>query len=146
MLTANRIRPYTLPWRFFEQVHEDFNRELSDWFTSGATHDASVGVWTKDGSALIAMELPGRELADIDVTVHRNGLKIEAKSTVDESLLESANFLRRERSGQGVQRSFQFPFEVDPESVEATYERGLLVVRLSAHESAQPAKIEVKAG
>ena len=146
MLTANRIRPYTMPWSLFEQVHEDVNRELTDWFTSAATNDASVGVWTKDDSALVAMELPGCELADIDVAVHHNGLKIEAKSTADESLPESAGILRRERSRQGVQRRFQFPFEVDPESVEATYERGLLVVRLSAHESSQPAKIEVKAG
>lgn len=144
MLTANRIRPYTMPWRLFEQVQEDINREVSDWFT--ATRDPSVGVWTKDGSALIAMELPGCELADIDVAVHRNGLKIEAKKTADEPLPDSAAILRQERSRQGVQRRFQFPFEVDPESVEATYERGVLVVRLSAHESSQPAKIEVKAG
>jgi HSP20 family protein len=146
MLTVNRIRPYASPWRLFEQVHEDLNREFSDWFHSAATHDPSVGVWTKDGSALVAMELPGRELADIDVAVHRNGLKIEAKAAAGESVPESASFLRLERSRQQVQRRFQFPFELDPESVEATYERGLLVVRLSAHESTQPAKIEVKAG
>jgi HSP20 family protein len=146
MLTANRIRPYTLPWKLFEQVHEDLNREFSDWFGSAASHNPSVGVWTKDGSALVAMELPGRELSDIDVTVQRNGLKIEAKPVAEDSLPESASYLRQERSRQQVQRRFQFPFELDPQSVEATYERGLLVVRLAAHESTQPAKIEVKAG
>lgn len=146
MLTANRIRPYTTPWRLLNQFQEDFNRELSDWFTAASPEDPSLGVWTKEGAAVVAMELPGHELSDIDVSVHRNGLRIETKANADEEFPESARILRRERSRAGVQHRLQFPFEIDPESVEATYERGLLVVRLAAHESAQPAKIEVKAG
>lgn len=146
MLTANRIRPYATPWKLFNQFQEDFNREFSDWFAATTPADPSLGVWTREGAAVVAVELPGHELSDIDVSVHRNGLRIEAKGNVEEELPESARVLRRERSREGVQHRFQFPFEVDPESVEATYERGLLIVRVAAHESAQPAKIEVKAG
>ena len=87
MLTANRIRPYTLPWKLFNQVQEEFQQELSDWFAS-STQDPSVGVWTKDNSALVAVDLPGRELSDIEVSVHRNGLKIESSSIADEQVPE----------------------------------------------------------
>lgn len=147
MMTANRIRPQLMPWRLFDQVQEDFQRELSDWFgAAGRGLDASLGIWTRDEAALVAMELPARQPEDIDVSVHGNVITIEAKAPTEPELPQGARLLRRERTAERVRRQLQLPFEIDPGSVEASYERGLLVVRLNAHESAQPAKIEVKAG
>lgn len=146
MLMTNRIRPYAAPWRLFHQMQTDINRELSDWLASASSSSQPpLGIWTKEGQAIVALELPGQELANIDVSVHRNVLTIETKP-VQEELPEGARVLRRERMREGLQRQVQLPFELDPQSVNATYERGLLVLRMSAHESAQPVRIEVKAG
>ena len=146
MLMTNRIRPYAAPWRLFHQMHADINQELSDWLaTASSNSQPPMGVWTKEGSAIVALELPGHDLDHIDVSVQRDVLSIQVKEVADD-LPEGARVLRRERTHDGLQRQIQLPFELDPQSVEATYERGLLVVRMSAHESAQPARIEVKAG
>lgn len=146
MLTTNRLHQPVQAWKLFNQMQADFGRELSDWLAAASsTNRLPLGVWTKGSDAFIAVELPGREPADIDVSVHRDVVTIETKSS-SASLPERAKFLRRERTLDGMKRQVQLPFEADAEKVDATYERGLLVLRLTAHESAQPAKIEVKAG
>lgn len=146
MLTANRIRPYSTPWRLFSQMQQDFSRDLSDWIaTASALGNPPLGVWTKQDEALVVVELPGVDPAEIEVSVHRDVLTIETKGGARE-LPEGAQVLRRERTSDGMKRQVQLPFELDPQKVDATHERGLLVLRLAAHESAQPAKIVVKAG
>jgi HSP20 family protein len=146
MLATNRLQYPGNAWNLFNQMQEDFSRELSGWFAAASTTSKlPLGVWTKDNEALIAVELPGRESSDIDVSVHRDVVTIETKPAAEE-LPEVATILRRERSLDGMRRQFQLPFEPDPDRIDATYERGMLVLRLTAHESMQPAKIEVKAG
>lgn len=145
MLTTNRLHSRMATWDLFNQLHQDFSRELSDWFTAGAEPESGLGVWTKNNEAIVALELPGRDISDIDVSVHRHTITVETGPR-QEALPEGARLLRQERSMGQMRRQLQLPFELDPEKVEASYERGLLVLRLNAHESAQPARIEVKAG
>lgn len=145
MLTINRLRPRIDAWQVLNQMQEQFNHELSDWFGAAtATNNSPLGVWTKEGEAIIAVELPGLEPEDIDVSVHRNVVSISARPR-DEELPEGARSLRQELVRDSIERQVQLPFEPENDKVEATYERGLLVLRVSAPESAQPAKIEVKA-
>lgn len=146
MLTTNRLRPRTAPWFLFDQLQKDLHREFSDWLTSGPASDRSlVNVWSKEGAAILTLEAPGRSHEDFDVSIQRDVISIEAKeSTFD--LPEGATSIRSERTNAGFQRQIQLPFEIDQEQIEASYERGLLIVRLQAVKSEQPAKVAVTAG
>lgn len=145
MLAANRVFNQLDPWRMFDQLMDSGDQMRDLIAHPGRWSAAPVNVWTADEQAVVAMELPGFEPADIDVSVHRNTVKITATAKAEE-LPEGAKFLRRERPEADIARSVNLPFELDPERVDAVYEKGILKLTLHRHPSSLPAKIQVKAG
>ncbi len=145
MLTTNRIMSQFDPWGMWNQLNSELNSQLGDLLNAPARSSATpVNLWTKDDEAAVHAEVPGREPADINVSVHRDIVTIEVKplDTDDGDKPQSA---RRERSHNAFTRQVRLPFEIDAERVEAICEKGLLKVTLHRHESTLPAKIEVKA-
>ena len=63
-----------------------------------------------------------------------------------EDVGENAKYHRRERGCGRFARSFQLPFQVQGDAVEATFERGVLRIHLPRAEADKPKKIAVKAG
>jgi HSP20 family protein len=126
-------------------MQREFNKDLADWFGAPPkAADSSLAVWTKAGEAIITAPLPGVELDDIQVTVHRDTVTLSVKSA-DDPLPEGGSVLRKERVREAIERTVQLPFEADKQKVSATYQRGVLVLRLAAVEASQPASIEVTA-
>jgi HSP20 family protein len=60
--------------------------------------------------------------------------------------LEEGSILRSERVYGQFVRSFALPDTVDPSRIEASYENGVLNVRLPKTASAQPRQIEIRTG
>ena len=145
MLTTNRFRPRVNPWHVLDQVQQEFNKDLASWFgTAPAVAERGVGVWTKPGEAVIAAAFPGREMEDLQVSVHGDEVSLTAQPSND-SPPDGARVLREERVREAIERKVQLPFEVDKEKTSAVYQRGILVLRLAAVEASQPASIEIQA-
>jgi len=88
----------------------------------------SVDVIDGDEEVVVAADLPGREVSGIDVQLEEGRtLHIEAGSLPTE---HEGRYVARERSTDAVERSIKLPAAVDEAATEASYDRGVLTVRL----------------
>ncbi len=69
--------------------------------------------------------LPGASKDTIDLRVTEDSLAVEAKAMPREG-----RYLRRETSTLGMKREIKLPVEIKPEQVKASFENGILEVRL----------------
>jgi HSP20 family protein len=94
--------------------------------TYGGGFAPSVEVQKTDNGWTVEIPVPGFRPEEIEVTVEDRVLTISGKS-------ERRSF----------QRSILLPEEVDPETIEAKVEHGLLALGLHLHPKAQPRKIAI---
>ncbi|MBX3436629.1 MAG: Hsp20/alpha crystallin family protein [Planctomycetaceae bacterium] len=140
MITFNRVYSRSKPWSVWNQL----SAELNDiWEQHSQSSHAPANLWTREDEAVLTVLIPSRRLEDVQVSVHRDVVTIEAAAAADD-LPEGTASLRRERHHPQFSRKVKLPFEIDPEQVEATYERGQLRIQLRRHQSTLPTKIAVK--
>jgi HSP20 family protein len=104
-----------------------------------------VNVWHNAEHVVMTAEIPGVEPADLDVTATKTTVTLKGRRG-GEQLQEGETFYRQERPAVEFERTVELPFEVDPQSSEATYEKGVLTLRLRRPEEHKPQKITIKAG
>ncbi len=91
---------------------------------------------------VVSASVPGVKPEDLDITVIGETLKIKAE-TRTESDAKDANFLRKERHYGSFYREVALPAEVQGGSAEATFEHGVLTLKLPKAEAVKPKKIKV---
>lgn len=135
------------PWREIGQLQHEMGRLLNSARSLSGPEGREappVNVYTNDNDILITLEVPGIDPSLVDVTVAGSLVTLAGKLG-GEGDVEGTGFHRRERPVGQFSRRLQLPFEVDPSRTEATYEQGVLSVKLSRPESAKPRRITVKA-
>jgi HSP20 family protein len=90
----------------------------------------------------VKASLPGVKPEEVDVTVHDDVLTIKAerKDTTEE---KKRDYYRRELRYGAFQRSLNLPVAVDSDKAEATFENGVLALKLPKSESVRPKQIKV---
>ena len=91
-------------------------------------------VWTAD--------LPGVPREDVKVTVENGRLTIDAKRA--QAASEGRTVRYGERRGFEVHRTVELPETVDPEGIVASFEHGVLTLRLHRRSETRPRTIEVQ--
>jgi HSP20 family protein len=135
------------PWTELERMRQEVNRCFPRRFRgddAAANAVAAVNVAQGEHTVVVTSEIPGVEPKDLDVTVTAGTLTIRARRP-DEQLGEGENWLVRERPRGVFERTIELPFEVDTGNVEATFENGVLTLRLQRPEEQRPRKVEIKA-
>ena len=135
------------PWREMSRLQREMNRLFSDSFSLaggrvGPSYPA-MNVWTNQDGAVIAAELPGVNPEDIDISVVGDTLTLTGNRQPN-ALLDGEKYHRRERNFGNFSRTFQLPFQVVAEAVEATFKNGVLHISLPQAEEDKPKKITVK--
>jgi len=132
--------------RMFDGFFDAYGRTgdaPSNWSSLTPTMD----LVENEKDIVISAELPGLDEKDFEVTVAGDllTLKGEKKSRQEERKGDSTYTERRYGS---FSRSVRLPFEVKDEAVEASYDKGVLTVRVPKPAGLQPAvrRIEVKRG
>ena len=100
-------------------------------------------VLESDEAYNIHMDLPGFKKENIDISFHQGRLTIKGyRETVKQ---ENENkFKSIERTSGTFCRNFSFPDIVDSEKMTASYENGVLEIRVPKQTIAKPLRIEVK--
>ncbi len=85
-----------------------------------------------DGKELVvSVELPGVDKKDINLNVSDNRVEIKVeKKTEFKQKDENKGMYRMERSYKGFYRCFSLPENVDPNKIDASFENGLLKLRM----------------
>ena len=132
------------PWTEFERMRQEVNRCFPRRFRDATANSvAAVNVAQGEHTVVVTSEIPGVEPKDLDVSVTAGTLTIRAQRP-DQQLGEGENWLVRERPHGVFERTIELPFEVDTGNVEATFENGVLTLRLQRPEEQRPRKVEIK--
>lgn len=124
-----------------DRLHEQVNR-LFDRYTRHDARYPLVNLYANDEQVLVEAELPGIDPTTLDVTVAGNMLTVKGERVADESI-KSEQYQRRERGAGAFSRSFELPYEVEADKVDAAYRRGVLKLTLPRQEASKPRKITV---
>ena len=107
-----------------------------------------LDVYATPEEAVVIAAVPGMTPQDLDITYSQNTLTLSGSvpSAADSEQGKNATWYLRELWYGQFQRTVTLPFEVDAGQAEATFEHGLVRIRLPKAERAKPQKIAIKAG
>ena len=142
-------RPYgtfASPWREMRHMRRDWDHLANRAWLGVDTAPCypAMNVWTNENGAVVTAELPGFEPQSIDISVVGDTLSVSGNRAADD--VGEARYHRRERGCGRFTRSFQLPFQVEGDAVEAAFEKGVLRITLPRAEADKPKKIAVKTG
>ena len=95
----------------------------------------------KDGFVVKA-SLPGVNPDDVEITFDNNVLTIKGDVKEEKESKEEQYHLRERRCGS-FSRSISLPIQVRSESIQASYDAGVLTLHLPKAEEAKPKKIAI---
>ncbi|MFT5127662.1 MAG: HSP20 family protein [Rhodothermales bacterium] len=99
----------------------------------------------KDGDDItLTAEVPGLEVAALEVHVHNNLLKVRGDLPVREKA-ENETYHRNERAYGAFSRDVRLPFRADPAKTTAALENGTLRITVHALAEDKPKQIPVAA-
>jgi HSP20 family protein len=98
-----------------------------------------------DDHFLLKADLPGLSQDDVSIEVQDGTLTISGERTADHEASERG-WYRVERSFGSFSRSLTLPDGVDAEAISASFDRGVLEVRIPKPEVRKPRRVEIKAG
>jgi HSP20 family protein len=134
-------------WEEMEKLQRRMNRLLEGGGSgprfSAPTYPA-VNVWVNEEGQLITAEMPGLKPEDISIDVTADALSISGEREAPEAG-KDADYHRQERSYGSFSRTIQLPFVVDPEGVQASFQNGVLLIKLPRAEADKPKRIAVQA-
>jgi HSP20 family molecular chaperone IbpA len=100
-------------------------------------------IYEENDQLVLKTELPGINKEDVNITLQGDRLTIKAEKK-EAAIEDSACYTRERQYGQYF-RSVILPFSVKEDEVSATFENGVLELRLSKVEESKAKKIEIKA-
>ena len=110
--------------------------------TFGQSLAMPLDVVRHENDVTLRLDVPGIDPEQIEVTVDRGILTISGKR--QEERTENDKFFVRERTMGTFTRRMRLPENLNAEAVEASYDNGVLEVRIPVLEQAKPRKIEVR--
>ena len=143
-LTA--LSPFYHPMTLIDEI-EGLAQEMWDSWQpvfSGNSFMPHTEMYEEKDQLVVKTELPGIQKEELDVSLEGDVLTIKAKKKQEE-VTEDATYYTRERHYGEYYRSVSLPFHVDGDKTSATFENGLLELRLPKAEEAKTKHIEVKA-
>lgn len=131
-------KPRTEAHPFFNVFEDFFNRPLGElaFNHGGQSFRPAVNVVENPDHFQIELAAPGLNKSDFRLHVEKETLTIsgETRSNNEEN---KPNYTRREFSLHSFNRSFTLPESIDTDQISASYENGILLVRLPKRAEAQ---------
>jgi HSP20 family protein len=122
--------------RLFEDASAEGTRR--GWSPSANVREAKDAV-------LLEMELPGIQPDDVNISIDNDMLTVSGEKREErrEGEEEGRYFLVERRYGS-FSRSFSLPPNVDPDKIKASFENGVLTIRIPREALPQPRRIQIE--
>jgi HSP20 family protein len=145
------------PARELGTIQSEMNRLFNTFFDTPTTANGNgsglaqrrwipaMDLVENEDTFVLRADLPGLSEADVDIEVEDNVLTVsgERKSEHED---RKEGYYRVERSFGSFRRSLTLPEGVEPESVKATFDRGVLEVSIPKPEQRKPRKVSIAVG
>lgn len=94
---------------------------------------------------VLRADLPGLTDQDVNVQLHDNVLTISGERKAAHAT-QQEGYYRLERAFGSFSRSLTLPDGVDPDAVQAHFDRGVLEIRIPKPEQKKPRQVQIKLG
>ena len=144
------------PTRELDSLQGEMNRLFSSFFdppakgTNGGNGGArrwipSMDLVETQDQFVLKADLPGMGEDDVNIEVENNVLTIagERKTEHEE---QHEGYYRLERATGSFSRALSLPEGIDADAVTATFDNGVLTVRIPKPEQAKPRKVKIGVG
>ena len=138
------------PVRELDSIQGEMNRLFDAFFGNGSGGSRTarwvppMDLFEEEGHLVLRADLPGLERDDVNLEVKDNLLTVSGQRD-SEHAEKSGGFHRVERAFGSFSRSLTLPEGVDPESIAAEFDKGVLEVRIPKPEARKPHRIEIGA-
>jgi HSP20 family protein len=140
------------PFRELTNIHDRMNRLFQEGFGSNRDEGLSTtaflpptDVYEDENHINLKLEVPGIDEKDLNIHVENNNLIIKGERKFEKEEKEE-NFRRLERQYGSFVRTFTLPASVDPNHIEANYDKGVLNITMPKRAEAKPKQIQVGIG
>jgi len=156
---AGYSSPFTMMSRLMDEMDRAFSsfgvgvpslfRPFAEPFRGleTAVWSPEIETFERDGRLVVRADLPGLRQEDVKVEVCGDELVIAGERTEDKEETKGGRRYSERRYGS-FERRFTLPEGCDPESVDASFDNGVLEVSFAAPEQPKPKsrKVEIKSG
>ena len=128
-------------------IFQDFSRGNSgeNEFVTAAGFVPPVDIYEDEHKLVLKLEIPGMRQEDLDVRMENNTLSVKGERSFQSEGREE-NFHRVERRYGTVYRAFTVPNTINPDSIKAEYDAGVLRLELQKRPESKPKQIKVNVG
>lgn len=126
----------TDPFREFDRLAE---RVLG---TTARPAAMPMDAWREDEDFVVAFDLPGVNVDSVDIDVERNVLTVKAERP--DPVGEGTELIASERPRGVFSRQLVLGDALDTNGVKASYDAGVLTLRIPVAEKAKPRRIEIE--
>ena len=122
---------------------ESFVRPGFGWFAPVSAANMAIDMYETKDDVVVRASLPGVKPDQVDVTITGDTLTIRGESK-EENEVKEENYVRKERRFGSFSRCVTLPGGVKADKAEATFENGVLTLKIPKTEEAKPKTIKVK--
>lgn len=140
------------PAREVQSIQQEMNRLFGSFFDSPGSEVAAVRRWIPamdlvEGadSYVLRADLPGLTERDVKIEVEDRVLTVSGERRTEHED-RGEGYHRIERASGSFSRSLTLPEGIDPAAIEASFQNGVLEVRIPKPAERKPTRVEVKAG
>src|SRR5262245_34424200 len=139
----------TNPFGEMLSLRQAMDRLFEDSFVRGSTvsgeHQLALDVRTSGDEFVVEAALPGVKPEDVEISVLGDTLTINAAHR-DEHSRDDESYTYREIRRGSFTRTVTLPAQVKTEAATATFDNGLLTLRIPKAEEAKPRQIPISSG
>jgi HSP20 family protein len=142
------------PVRELNTLQSEMNRLFNNLFDAPLPNGGATGVrrWLPpmdlvetDDDFVLRADLPGLAENDVNIELEDNVLTISGERKTEHEEKQEG-YYRVERASGSFSRSLTLPEGVNPEAIKASFDKGVLEVRIPKPEERKPRKVAISVG
>jgi HSP20 family protein len=123
---------------------DSFVRPSFGWLAPMSAAELAIDVYETKDDVVVKAALPGVKPDQVEVSIAGDTLTIRGEVKEDRQIKEE-NYIRKERHYGSFCRSVVLPSGIKADKADATFENGVLTLKIPKAEDAKPKTIKVKA-
>lgn len=135
---------YTLQNRL-NSLFQEMSRGNEDETLASSAFVPPVDIYEDANHVVLKLEVPGMKQEDFDIQMESQTLTVRGERKFEKETKEE-NYHRVERRYGSFSRAFSLPNTIDPSSVKAHYDAGVLTIELGKRAEAKPKQIKISVG
>jgi len=138
------LSPYAALRDGFNQLFADFTRSFPPSFSFENSVLPSAELQETDDGIELSLELPGVDIEEVKLTVEDHSITVSGEKKRTSEKQENGSY-HSERTYGSFTRVFSTSFPINPDAVEASFEKGVLQIKVKKPEGYSGGRqIEIK--